>query len=199
MAPPLADGLPPPAAGAGVSDGAPRRRGGRAALSGLIRRMTLLEKICTTVEWYLTRMNAAPDGYMIEQLLDHAGWVPIATLLALPRMQRLCHPQVAAVAHVLQHSPKLEVSTDRAYVRATVQPLRSPAKPAPPRPEARAAALDAVSLLMGDANLVFDRHLQARAVSAVPHRPPMGQELCSVRLAALRCVVSLTRCPTRRI
>eukprot|EP00967_Tisochrysis_lutea_P068656 scaffold90043_cov25-Tisochrysis_lutea.AAC.5 len=182
-------------------------------------------------------MNAAPDGYMIEQLLDHAGWVPIATLLALPRMQRLCHPQarrrrrmahppwhvrpppprgeprsiaqdeapgipsrqVAAVAHVLQHSPKLEVSTDRAYVRATVQPLRSPAKPAPPRPEARAAALDAVSLLMGDANLVFDRHLQARAVSAVPHRPPMGQELCSVRLAALRCVVSLTRCPTRRI
>jgi len=70
-------------------------------------------------------MNAAPDGYMIEQLLDHAGWVPIATLLALPRMQRLCHPQVAAVAHVLQHSPKLEVSTDRAYVRATVQPLRS--------------------------------------------------------------------------
>eukprot|EP00967_Tisochrysis_lutea_P068657 scaffold90043_cov25-Tisochrysis_lutea.AAC.6 len=49
MAPPLADGLPPPAAGAGVSDGAPRRRGGRAALSGLIRRMTLLEKICTTV------------------------------------------------------------------------------------------------------------------------------------------------------
>jgi hypothetical protein len=42
-----------------------------------------------------------------------------------------------------------------------MQPCRSPARPAPLPPEARAAARAAVTVLMGDANLVFDRHLQA--------------------------------------
>jgi hypothetical protein len=45
------------------------------------------------VEWYLTRVTSAADGFMMEQLLDHDGWMPIATLLAFPRMQKLCHPQ----------------------------------------------------------------------------------------------------------
>jgi len=39
-------------------------------------------------------------------------------------MRRLCHPQVAAVAHVLAHAPKLEVSEDRSHVRALQQPAR---------------------------------------------------------------------------
>ena len=38
----------------------------------------------------------------------------MATLLSFPRMRKLCYPQVAAVAHALAHSPKLQVSEDKA-------------------------------------------------------------------------------------
>ena len=61
------------------------------------------------VEWYLTRRDVAGDGFLMEQLTDPDGWVPISTLCAFPRMRKLCHPQLAAVAHVLSHSPRLQV------------------------------------------------------------------------------------------
>ena len=60
------------------------------------------------VEWYLTRRDVAGDGFLMEQLTDPDGWVPISTLCAFPRMRKLCHPQLAAVAHVLSHSPRLQ-------------------------------------------------------------------------------------------
>jgi len=82
-----------------------------------VRRMTLAEKITCQVEFYLDPSRMASDRFLIEQARDHCGFVPIGTLLSFPRMRKLCHPQIAAVAHVLARSPKLEVSPDSTLVR----------------------------------------------------------------------------------
>ena len=62
------------------------------------------------VEWYLDSNKYAADRFLFEQARDYNGWVPIATLLSFPRMRKLCHPQVGAVAHVLSLSPQLQVA-----------------------------------------------------------------------------------------
>ena len=95
-----------------------------------VRRKTLAEKICSQVEWYLAEERLQADRFLYETTCDHDGWIPVSTLLSFPRMRKLCHPQVGAVAHVLSSSPHLEVSTDMSLVR--------PGKGAPPSSPARA-------------------------------------------------------------
>ena len=60
------------------------------------------------------------------QARDHDGWVPIGSLLSFPRMRKLCHPQLGAVAHVLSKSVMLEVSEDKTLVRPRSKPPSSP-------------------------------------------------------------------------
>ncbi|EOD29371.1 hypothetical protein EMIHUDRAFT_449888 [Emiliania huxleyi CCMP1516] len=152
----------------GEEEGGRHDGGGKAPIGGQLRRMTLLEKICTQVEWYLTRRDVAGDGFLMEQLSDPDGWVPISTLCAFPRMRKLCHPQLAAVAHVLSHSPRLQVSDDKSSVRASRQPARSPARALPPAvaAAARAAVVAAVTKLLGDASLTLDAEVRRRVRAA---------------------------------
>ena len=56
------------------------------------------------VEWYLSHNKIVTDRFLAELSKDHEGWIPIASLLSFPRMRKLCHPQIAAVAHVLSSS-----------------------------------------------------------------------------------------------
>jgi len=70
--------------------------------------------------------------------------------------------QVGAVAHVLSQSPALEVSPDRVCVRPHASVPSSPARERSYSSN-RSAALAALERVLGDANLVFDRQLQARA------------------------------------
>ena len=98
-----------------------------------VRRKTLAEKICSQVEWYLSESRLQADRFLYETSCDHDGWIPLQTLLSFPRMRKLCHPQVGAVAHVLSTSKLLEVSPDKSLVR----PSRAP-RCRPPVPEADA-------------------------------------------------------------
>ena len=95
--------------------------------SPCVRRKTLAEKICSQVEWYLAAERLQADRFLYETTCDHDGWIPLQTLLSFPRMRKLCHPQVGAVAHVLSASPLLEVSSDMSLVRPSRAPPMSPA------------------------------------------------------------------------
>ena len=96
--------------------------------SSKVRRKTLAEKICSQVEWYLAAERLQADRFLYETSCDHDGWIPVSTLLSFPRMRKLCHPQVGAVAHVLHSSSLLEVSPDMALVRPSRAPPSSPAR-----------------------------------------------------------------------
>ena len=105
-----------------------------------VRRKTLAEKICSQVEWYLEPEQLQADRFLFEATVDHDGWIPVQTLLSFPRMRKLCHPQVGAVAHVLSTSKHLEVSPDMALVRPGTAPPSSPARilkrsPSKPKPK----------------------------------------------------------------
>uniref|UniRef100_A0A7S3ANS8 HTH La-type RNA-binding domain-containing protein n=1 Tax=Haptolina ericina TaxID=156174 RepID=A0A7S3ANS8_9EUKA len=126
-----------------------------------VRRMTLPEKIRTQVEWYLDADRMAADRFLVEQARDHDGWVPIGSLLSFPRMRKLCHPQLGAVAHVLSKSVMLEVSEDKTLVRPRSKPPSSPAHATLDLAEERARVLTLAEWLMGDANLAFDRLIQS--------------------------------------
>ena len=65
---------------------------------GMVRRKSLAEKICSHVEWQLDGERLSANRILHVVMCDHDGWVPIATLLALPSMRKLCYPQVGAVA-----------------------------------------------------------------------------------------------------
>ena len=99
-----------------------------AADTSSVRRKTLAEKICSQVEFYLDEKRLASDRFLYETTCDHDGWIPVSTLLSFPRMRKLCHPQVGAVAHVLSASKLLEVSPDLACVRPSRAPPSSPAR-----------------------------------------------------------------------
>ena len=101
-----------------------------ASALGRVRRKTLAEKIISQVEWYLDPSRLAADRYLYEQQADHDGLIPLATLLSFPRMRKLCHPQVGAVAHVLGQSARLEVSAGSQAAGALVRPARA----VPPSP-----------------------------------------------------------------
>ena len=117
---------PEPPAAAAANGG--KSGGSNDQLAFCIRRKTLAEKICSQVEWYLDADRLSTDRFLYETTCDHDGWVPIQTLLSFPRMRKLCHPQVGAVAHVLSSSTTLEVSPDKAYVRPGRAPPSSPAR-----------------------------------------------------------------------
>lgn len=136
--------------------------------SGSVRRMSLPEKIICQTEWFLDPSRMAADRFLIEQARDNAGFVPIATLLSFPRMRKLCHPQIAAVAHVLAKSSKLEVSADNTLVRPRFKPPQSPARVQLPE-SLRSQLLAAIETILNDASLIHDTELQA-ALSA--HSPP---------------------------
>lgn len=135
---------------------------------GFVRRMTLSEKIRSQVEFYLEQERMASDRFLIEQARDHDGYVPIATILSFPRMRKLVHPQVAAVAHVLSKSAKVEVSADRTLVRPRVAPPESPARASVPTGTARAQVLLVLERLLSDASLTLDRRMQAAIVAHSP-------------------------------
>ncbi|KAJ1617408.1 hypothetical protein T492DRAFT_850107 [Pavlovales sp. CCMP2436] len=96
--------------------------------SGWVRRMSLVEKVTSQVEYYLNPARMAADQFLIEQAEENGGYVNIATLLSFPRLRKLVSPQIAAVAHVLSKSPKLEVSPNSALVRPRSKPPESPAR-----------------------------------------------------------------------
>lgn len=164
---------------------------------GYVRRRTLSEKICAFAEWVLEPPRLASDRFLFEVCSDHEGYVPVATLVALPRMRKLCHPQVAAVAHVLSKSEKLHVvgAQDEALVRHRRQwnfnpnlPRSNGAPPLPPtpRPSLRAAVTEALDRLLGDATILFDLRIQRALVEAsVPEALVPGGMGARVRIEAL--------------
>jgi len=134
---------------------------------GAARRKTLPERVVQQVEWYLAANKLATDRFLAETAKDHDGWVPIGTLLAFPRMRKLCHPQVAAVAHVLARSEKLEISEDKTRVRPRATPHASPVRMA--QPDSTSALLvSVIGSILGDANLCFDALLQASIIEFSP-------------------------------
>ena len=106
----------------------------RSSAGGSVRRKSLAERIIAQAEYYLGSERMAADSFLMEQASVYDGWVPIATVLSFPRMRKLCHPQVGAVAHVLGGSARLEVSQDKRLVRPSLTP------PASPRARRRRAA-----------------------------------------------------------
>ena len=147
---------------------------GGASPFGAARRKTLPERVMQQVEWYLSGNKIVTDRFLAELSKDHDGWVPIASLLSFPRMRKLCHPQIAAVAHVLSSSSKVDVSDDQTLVRPRGAPHSSPAGGAGGAggvdgTGGRAAALlAALERLLSDASLCFDAALQR---SIVEHSP----------------------------
>ena len=64
----------------------------------------------------------------VQTAKDHDGWVPIGTLLAFPRMRKLCHPQ----AHT--HATLDTLDPSPPYLCRPLAPPRTPSHPlAPPR------------------------------------------------------------------
>ncbi|KAL1495395.1 hypothetical protein AB1Y20_016763 [Prymnesium parvum] len=133
-----------------------------------VRRMTLPEKIKSQVEWYLDADRMAADQFLVEQASDHDGWVLISHLLSFPRMRKLCHPQLSAVAHVLSSSPKLEVSEDKTLVRPLLRPPSSPAHSSVKDHARGDQILTTAERLMGDAHILFDRALHAALAEHSP-------------------------------
>ena len=107
------------------------------------------------------------DSFLMEQASVYDGWVPIATVLSFPRMRKLCHPQVGAVAHVLSGSARLEVSQDKRLVRPSLTPPASLARASAPS-GLRDRLLAAVGALLSDASLTLDRAIQAAIAAASP-------------------------------
>ena len=139
----------------------------RSSAGGSVRRKSLAERIIAQAEYYLGSERMAADSFLMEQASVYDGWVPIATVLSFPRMRKLCHPQVGAVAHVLSGSARLEVSQDKRLVRPSLTPPASPARASAPS-GLRDRLLAAVGALLSDASLTLDRAIQAAIAAASP-------------------------------
>jgi hypothetical protein len=130
--------------------------------------MSLSEKIVSQVEYYLEPARMAADRFLLQEAHDNDGFVPIGVLLTFPRMRKLVHPQIGAVAHVLAAaSSKLEVSADATLVRPRARPPESPAHARPPE-GVRAQLLARIERVLNDAHLIYDTELQAAIQAASP-------------------------------
>ena len=168
----------------------------RSSAGGSVRRKSLAERIIAQAEYYLGSERMAADSFLMELASVYDGWVPIATVLSFPRMRKLCHPQVGAVAHVLSGSARLEVSQDKLLVRPSLTPPASPARASAPS-GLRDRLLAAVGALLSDASLTLDRAIQAAIAAA---SPPAAIERGGVgcRVAFVLCSLTTPRATRRR-
>ena len=128
---------------------------------------------------------------------------------ALGAVRKLCHPQIAAVAHVLGSSDKVDVSDDQTLVRPRSAPHSSPAGSAAALlgggmgggarggAGGRAAALllAALERLLSDASLCFDAALQRRYCRPLwsPNAATRRSALCTAASAQPHLILTRLR------
>ncbi len=79
----------------------------------------------------------------------------------MPPEKRRVVPSPVGILYTPRY-PLQHFGTIRPYLSIIYPSIRTRLRPAPMPPEKRAAALATLTKLMGDANLVFDRHLQVQ-------------------------------------